>query len=270
MAAGARTGAEVEMWSDADRVWVEPSLALPDSNGNDGPVLTPEQVQTWQKDGALICHGVWPEYLIEECREYLSVTKPQPPPEAETWSVEQLQSWDSSGAPGGPGSFPFDHAINHCFNEITLHPRMLRVASQLLGTRDLRLTQSGLGDKIGTGEPAPVGTEAFGRSHGNQPFHQDYGNNYLTVPPPTAGSGSGPNEAIACILYYTDVEVSNGPTAFVTGMVSDAQLPNIVARKFAGAGLQEPFNRKHQPEVGAAKIMGRIPVFISCVFCIFH
>ena len=242
--AGARTGAEVEMWSDADRVWVEPTVALP----GDGPVLTPEQVKEWQDDGALVCHGVWPESLIEECRSYLSATKPQPPPEAHDWSIEQLESWDSSGAPGGAGGFPFDRDTNHCFNEVTLHPRLLRAASQLLGTDDLRLTQSGLGDKLGTGEPAPVGTEAFGRSHGNQPFHQDYGNNYLTVPPPTAGSGSGPNEAIACILYYTDVEVSNGPTAFVPGLVSDTDLPGIVARKFSGPGLQEPFNRKHQPE----------------------
>eukprot|EP01043_Picozoa_sp_COSAG02_P077371 COSAG02_NODE_16902_length_1046_cov_1.192186_1_plen_76_part_10 len=76
MAAGARTGAEVEMWSDADRVWVEPSLALPDSkNGGEGPVLTPEQVQAWRADGALVCHGVWPDDLIEECRAYLGATK---------------------------------------------------------------------------------------------------------------------------------------------------------------------------------------------------
>lgn len=256
--AGARTGAEVEMWSDTDRVWVEPSAALPvltERGAGDGPVLTPEQVKAWRTEGALICHGVWPEALIEECRTYLSATKPQPPPEAKTWTVEQLQTWasESRGAPGGPGGFPFDLHTNHCFNEVTLHPRLLRAASQLLGTDDLRLTQSGLGDKIGTGEPAPVGTEAFGRSHGNQPFHQDYGNNYLTVPPPTAGTGSGPNEAIACILYYTDVEASNGPTAFVPGLVSDTELPNIVARKFSGPGLQEPFNRRHQPAVSASK-----------------
>lgn len=262
--AGARTGAEVEMWSDADRLWVEPSAALPDGRDPDCPVLTPEQVKAWQEDGALICHGVWPHDLIEECREYLSGTKPQPPPQAETWTVEQLQSWDSSGAPGGPGSFPFDLDTNHCFNKVTLHPRVIRAASQLLETDDLRLTQSGLGDKIGTGEPAPVGTEAFGRSHGNQPFHQDYGNNYLTVPPPTAGSGSGPNEAIACILYYTDVEISSGPTAFVPGLVSDTKLPNIVARKFSGPGLQEPFNRKHQPDVSTTKCYSvRVPCVVS-------
>ena len=39
---GARTGAEVEMWDDADRVWVEPSLALAD--GDD--VLTEQQVRS--------------------------------------------------------------------------------------------------------------------------------------------------------------------------------------------------------------------------------
>ena len=207
-------------------------------------------MREWREHGALICHGVWPAELIEECRGELFEMAPPPPPELAGASMEELQEWSKSpaarGKPGGGRKFPFDE--DQPFNSIPLHPRAIRAAGQLLGMADVRLTQAGLGDKIGTGEPAPVGTEAFGRSHGNQPFHQDYGNNYLSVPPPTAGTGAGPSEAVACILYYTDVEDSGGPTAFVQGHVADTELPDIVARKFAGPGLQEPFNRKHQPE----------------------
>ena len=88
-------------------------------------------------------------------------------------------------------------------NQITIHPRALRVVSQLLDTpeENLRLSQSHVIAKLGRllDPGAEPGSGRYQQLAHDQNIHVDYGNNTLLVPPRTRP------EAVACLAYYCEV-----------------------------------------------------------------
>ena len=107
---------------------------------------------------------------------------------------------------GSGGRFVFP-AESDALNEITLHPRVLAVAAQLLDTpvRSLRLTQSDLWVKYGR-----IRSASNPGDNDDQRIHVDYPNHTLTHPPPWDEP-----DAVELIVYLSDVDNCGGATRVV-------------------------------------------------------
>jgi ectoine hydroxylase-related dioxygenase (phytanoyl-CoA dioxygenase family) len=128
-------------------------------------------------------------------------------------AVRQLQAVDDDDDDHQDGGFPWDHTRLSAPNHIAVHSRVLRAVSQLLGTEEIMLTQSGAGTKRGENgkeQPRLSSSRAGFGEVGDQPMHKDFGNNIVLVP----GIDTDP-EAVNCILYLSDVADCGGATAVV-------------------------------------------------------
>lgn len=213
--------------------WCEPTPALPHGHAD---VLTPQQVRQWHEQRFVCVDGIWPADLI--AREAAQWEARFPAPSAES-SAEELEA---RPAPEGPATFPYGDDMEAA-NHTTVHPRALRAVAQLLGVRteEILLTQSGGSAKYGTGVDAAPGGYAWGAG-GDQPMHQDYGGNTLLVPPI-----GGPPEAVACILYLSDVTTAGAATAVVPQTPQLYDIPGL-SRKWVGHDrFTSPQNRYSLP-----------------------
>jgi len=162
----------------------------------DGFALHPEEVRSWRENGYALVDGLFPPELIERARTECAPHFPPPgSPESET-----VTDYGSQGAMEFPS--PSD-----AINDITLHPRLLDAASQLLGESvwDLRLTQSEPWAKYGRANRAGGGAD-----NQDQRMHVDYPNHTLAHPP----DWDRP-EAVSILVYYDAVEACGGATEFV-------------------------------------------------------
>jgi Phytanoyl-CoA dioxygenase (PhyH) len=91
--------------------------------------------------------------------------------------------------------FPF---AGDALNAISIHPRIVALVEQLLGTRKILLSQSAIWAKYG-------GTGDF-----SQGLHCDYQGNSLVYP-----RDDGDYRQVNLILYYSDVTADLGPTYIV-------------------------------------------------------
>jgi hypothetical protein len=188
--------------------WEHPSCAI-NLGVTDGStdVLTAEQVEKWTTERYLVIDSIWPQELIAAAAAQFEAIYPSPGPE--TGSAEAIAA---AGPTQEVGGFPWGPRLSAA-NHIPVHPRILRAVSQLLGTEELYLTQSGGGAKYGTGgheKPRLSDSSASFGEVGDQPIHKDFGNNIVLVP-----GIDTPAEAVNCILYYTHASDSGGSTAFV-------------------------------------------------------
>ena len=92
--------------------------------------------------------------------------------------------------------FPF---ANDALNDIATHPNLIEFVEQLLGAREVLLSQSAIWAKY-------AGTGDF-----DQGLHLDYQGNTLVVP-----RDDGAFRQVNMILYYTDVPEDLGPTYVVS------------------------------------------------------
>ncbi len=163
--------------------WAAPEECQP----HDSPQpLSAEQVLQWRTHGWLVLSNLWPASLIGEAVAAAECLFPTPEEHA------------AGAANHGTTNFPFDYKDGDPLNQLTVHPRFVSMASQLLGTTEIRLTQASVSCRY--------------EDSGEQQHHQDYGNNYLTVPPPER------IETVNVIMYYGDVRESGGPTYFVPNL----------------------------------------------------
>ena len=106
-------------------------------------------------------------------------------------------------------------------NAVALHPRATAAAAQLLCVEpdELRLSQDFLRARYGhmeggeEGEEAKESTSLITSRDGEQHIHVDYGNNSLAVPARVPAP-----DAVALILYHSDVEDAGGPTHFARSL----------------------------------------------------
>ena len=111
-------------------------------------------------------------------------------------TVNPKQDFGSDGST----DFPCKH---DAINRISVHPKLIDVACDLLGTSDIELSQSVAWAKYGL----PAENE---QSNRDQRIHMDYGNHYWTHPPPFDRP-----DAVAAIIYYSDTTETGGVTAIV-------------------------------------------------------
>lgn len=274
--------------ADHDRFW-EPELLPP----GDAAKLSSGQVAHFLEKGFIALDGIWPADMVERASAEAAEYFPNPH-EREEGDVGPELSWgnmhiakDRRGRPW-PGyihtaparsrivAMPFfdlddparspDLALNH----IGLHPRLLKVVTQLMGRTDpaeIRSDQNVLRARYGPTDKSPP--DLRGEAAGNQDMHVDYGNNSLVVPPRAPYPESvavlmhllriicmqhiyryidiyiqspHTNECYICTTrsrYYADLEVAGGPTHF-----APAHGTELTAYDAAEA----PFNPPNQPQ----------------------
>lgn len=188
-----------------DTLWAtpEPTLGMSEEPGRDStmaPVLSDAQVQAWHREGYLVVHGLFPAKLVE------------------TAVAAAHQRWEQGASLGG---FPFAPELD-AFNQIALHPRLLKAAEQCLGTDDLRLCQSGLMDKAHAPALGGARGERSDFAPGEQGLHQDYSNNTLVVPPRPPQLP----ETLNCIVYYShNPDCGGATTAVPFSATNQAKIP---------------------------------------------
>jgi Phytanoyl-CoA dioxygenase (PhyH) len=167
-------------------LWLEPEVVTVDG-------LTPGQVESWRQHGFALVDALLPSGLTHAARSDALAHFPATP-------------GDGASDFGSGGRFVFPSS-SEAVNAITLHPRLLRAVTQLLGadTAGIRLTQSDLWAKYGRATPSgdPLGND-------DQRMHVDYPNHTLTHPPPWDAP-----EAVEMIVYLSDVDECGGATRVV-------------------------------------------------------
>ena len=187
-------------------VWEEPEQALPLDSTD---VLTPAQIRQWREQGWLVLDNIWPSDVIAAAAAAAEAIYPKPTPSADAPIVP---GFTAGAAAQHERDFPFSRSA---LNEVVLHPRILRVAAQLLGTDD-----SGVrfyGDVV-------LGKYGALPPDGDQDLHLDYGNNTMLVPP-----ASMPETVNVILNYSEDALETDGATRFVAerGLCPLAPQPGV-------------------------------------------
>ncbi|MEZ5559720.1 MAG: phytanoyl-CoA dioxygenase family protein [Pseudomonadales bacterium] len=158
--------------------------------------LIPSQVASWRSQGFAFVSGLFEPELIAALREAAARTFPA----ADSPEAAAVTDFGS----GGRLNFPSRCAP---LNAVTLHPRLLAAAAQLLGCpeTEIRLTQSDLWPKYGR-----AGVPSAALDNDDQRIHVDYPNHTLAHPTPWDRP-----EAVELILYLDDVTECGGATAVV-------------------------------------------------------
>ena len=176
------------------RHWQRPEPCQP----GEAPPLTPEQVGRFRSAGALVLDGLWPADLVAAATLQAEARYPAPELLPPGFQIP----YGTSPAPRNHIRFPMEPSVLGALNEITVHPRILAAAAQLLGTDDLRCTQSNILPKYGE---VPGGSPDV-----DGQLHHDYGANMFVAPPRQSP------DAVVCILYLSGTGAeTGGPTNFV-------------------------------------------------------
>jgi len=172
-----------------------------------GPVLPEQARRQWAEGGAVLVSGVFPEELIRKLRG-----------DIRRISGERKTKFGRESAL----TFPSESAA---LNEVTVHPRILVISTQLLETKEIRLSQAEGWAKTG------VTKEAFAkrdpREAHDQRVHCDYPNHTLAHP-----SAWESPDAVSFILYLSDYDDCAGGTAVVPrrGASDPAYAPTALTR----------------------------------------
>jgi Phytanoyl-CoA dioxygenase (PhyH) len=148
-------------------------------------------LEHWRRHGYAVVERFLSEEKLGAVRTDLSAFVP-------TRQQYTSASWLYANDPGGGHSreLPF---LGDTLNEIAVHADLVSFVERALGTRDLSLAQSIVWAKYG-------GTEDY-----DQPLHVDYMNHSLLYP-----RLGRVREEVLCLLYYSDVDESLGPTFIVS------------------------------------------------------
>ena len=151
--------------------WHAPE-ALEPPGASSGAILSAEQIERWRTTGALVLDGLLPAELVARAKMQAEARYPAPgdtPP-------GYVRPYGLSPCPRSHIRFPMDSGILGALNEVTLEPRLLTAAAELLGTTALRVTQSNILPKYGEDEDVDqVATDGS--------LHHDYGANQFLAPP---------------------------------------------------------------------------------------
>ena len=187
--------------------WWWPEQLPPDDELEAGQgLLTQDQCDRFINDGFVVVDGLWPRDLVDQAVAEAGELFPEAKVVSRSLSDERYNPFSSM-----PWIHQGERSADLAINHMSIHPRAIKAAGQLLKTNvtELRLYQDHLIAKFGrpcrSDEPGSAGTIL-----GDQDVHVDYGNNTLLVPPRAGGP-----EVVACLCYYSRVEDVGGATHFV-------------------------------------------------------
>jgi len=172
-------------------------------------VLTDEQVEAWQTDGYVVVERFLDAEevgrALQEARAHFPTREEYDRSKGEV--VGDLRC-DSCGEPfrlQAGMAFNVLPYKGDTLNTLPFHPRVLAAVEQLLGTDDLRLTQSLL-------RATYCGLDTV-----DQLLHRDYHDNSLLTPPKHGVEF----EQLPVLIYLTDVGIGDAPTYVVSKRRSD-------------------------------------------------
>jgi hypothetical protein len=157
------------------------------------PSISAELRSAWREDGWCVWPGAIPEVDIEATANALShlfPTAEEMDSGTESEVTSKYRIWDATWP-----EFPFR---SRSLNRLALHPVVLDLVEDLLGTEDARLYMGLITAKY-----------ANQSSHFNQLLHTDYPNHMILVP-------RRGYEQLELFLYLTDVTSENGATRLVS------------------------------------------------------
>jgi len=165
----------------------------------------PDHLATWRRDGAVTIEGFFTPDEVATVRADFELVF------GRSGGAEEALVKRRDGEPGRfhPAQFktidsvPFE--CSPALNLIGLHPALMAMAREALGTDDILLYQNQAWAKF------------TGDADYDQPFHCDFVNHTLTAPSDDARQNS-----ITYICFFTDVTEAHGPTHYVTWPDSDA------------------------------------------------
>eukprot|EP01052_Picozoa_sp_SAG31_P044935 SAG31_NODE_8017_length_1540_cov_1.092991_1_plen_446_part_10 len=177
--------------------------------------LSARQVAEFREQGCILIDGIWPRNLISAAVK--AAENCDPGCEQAVNKSPHYTRNDSTVLHDATHAYPFN---SPALNDVTLHPGFLAAVAQLLrvDVSAIRLTQSALDEKRRMAPPDPNEKQNYSWAHqdGNQPMHQDFGNNTLLTPARSKSQWADPND-VQAILYYSTWH-TGGPTAFVPGL----------------------------------------------------
>jgi len=155
-----------------------------------------EILTTWREEGAVLIDGVFSVDEINNVQKdigkifkgkkgsILKIKKHGGSPETD---ADQFLNFEN---------IPFD--CSPALNLISVHPQLINIAKEALGTNDIRLYQ------------AQAWAKYAGEADFEQSFHCDFGNHTLTVPSEMLHENS-----ITFLMYFSDVSEKHGPAHYV-------------------------------------------------------
>lgn len=153
------------------------------------------QQSAWDEDGWVVLTGLLPSADVEPAMAAVRRLFPSADEMASGEDEDRTAPWRDWDA-AWP-EFPFH---SRSLNRLALHDTLIDLASQLLGTDDLRLYLALVTAKYG------------GQSSGyNRLLHTDYPNHSLVVPSSDPAFGH-----LEAFVYLSDVTVANGATRMVS------------------------------------------------------
>ena len=159
-------------------------------------VLTPQDQTRWEEDGWCVVHDVLPPEMITAAQGVLPTLFPTAEEFADDVDPSRNEPFRIDSHRVMP-RFPFEDAA---LNDIVVHDRIIDLAEQLLGIRDLRLYQAMLSAKYGEGALSD-----------EQLLHVDFGNHTLVVPRHEPGY-----QQLEMFVYLSDVTPESGATRVVS------------------------------------------------------
>ena len=192
--------------------WWPESLPLEQAVNSNVDLLNTDQRQRFLNDGFIVVDNLWPSEIIEQATAETKELFPEEKVIARSLSDETYNSFSQM-----PWIHRQDESADLAINHMSVHPRAIKVASELLNVTavDLRLYQDHLIAKFGRPLELEIDADSVSVA-GDQDIHVDYGNNSLLVPP----KESGP-EVVACLCYYSDIEEAGGATHFAKAQAGE-------------------------------------------------
>ncbi|KAH9247118.1 hypothetical protein BASA81_015311 [Batrachochytrium salamandrivorans] len=200
--------------------------------------LSPNQVRQWREHGFCVSHCAPGE------GDHSVLTS------AEADQFKQAANHANLSASqdfGGLG-FPFLRQGMHDLNQLALHPLLIASCQQLLGEKDLVLSQAELWFK--QGNPTTTATPIEYRNL-DQRMHMDFPNHYLACPPDWYSP-----DAVAMIVYLDNSDECGGGETRLVPRQSSAdpayQFPQVL-QHMPGVGRLPWINDRQQAEAYFAR-----------------
>ena len=183
--------------------------------------LSDDHVRSWQRDGWVLLHSLFPAHVVDAVESYVARTGfPQPrefePPIAKSQFDKMT-------------TFPFG---NDEVNQIATSGALASIARRLLECDSVQLYQAQLWLKI-------AGEASYEQTH-----HRDYAKNTMLTP----RREGDVCDFLSFIVYLTDIHPDSGPTAFASRTLTK-DYPLEPAR----------FTRDENPDIYKSEVMACAP-----------
>lgn len=187
-------------FSEVDHMIIQPSELQPSAeelqpSESGGKVLNERQIRQWREEGYLLIDGIFNQETVAQALQ----------------DLQTIQKDRGEGLELGDGLLEFPTGYTG-LDGIPLCEKLISAAKELLNEPEVRLVQAETWKKTG------VSSDNHDKySNQDQRIHMDYPNHTLLHPP----NWYQP-EAVACIVYMSQVEDAGGATRVVPRVPSDA------------------------------------------------